>query len=50
MSGFAQAKSSVQRGVRTRIMEQFPTLEAVMDDLIPKKAPMFLAKWYVDSL
>ena len=47
VASFAQAKSSVQRGVRARILDQYPLLEPVIDDLLPKKSPMFLAKWCV---
>ena len=31
-----QLKSSVQRGIRTKISDQYPNLDDVLDDLIPK--------------
>lgn len=39
-----QLKSSVQRGIRTKISDQYPNLDDVLDDLIPKKASMVLGK------
>jgi PUA domain protein len=41
-----QVKSSVQRAVRGKISDQFPYLEdnGVLDVLMPKKTPIFLAK------
>jgi len=41
-----QTKSSVARGIRGKIAEQFPQLEdeEVLDDLIPKKCQMTIAK------
>eukprot|EP01096_Ripella_sp_DP13-Kostka_P014297 TRINITY_DN6416_c0_g1_i1.p1 TRINITY_DN6416_c0_g1~~TRINITY_DN6416_c0_g1_i1.p1 ORF type:complete len:197 (+),score=87.99 TRINITY_DN6416_c0_g1_i1:48-593(+) len=44
VSGESQVKTSVARGVRNKIVEQFPNLEAYIDDIIPKKAPLHLAK------
>ena len=41
-----QTKSSVARGIRTKIAEQYPQLEDeyVLDELIPKKCTMTIAK------
>jgi len=39
-----QLKSSVQRGIRTKISDQYPNLDDVLDDLIPKKSTMVLGK------
>lgn len=38
------AKSSVVRGIRGSILEQFPRLENVIDEIIPKKDPLFVVK------
>jgi PUA domain protein len=38
------AKSSVVRGVRSSLLEQYPRLENVVDEIIPKKDPLFLVK------
>mmetsp|Transcript_17528 Transcript_17528/g.56523 ORF Transcript_17528/g.56523 Transcript_17528/m.56523 type:complete len:88 (-) Transcript_17528:499-762(-) len=47
VSAFNQVKSSVQRGIRAKIGEQYPYLEDndLLDELIPKKEPMIIAKW-----
>eukprot|EP01137_Pigoraptor_chileana_P034849 Opistho-2@28002 len=37
-------KSSVQRGIRSSILEQMPGLEDVIDDILPKKQNIHLAK------
>mmetsp|Transcript_49490 Transcript_49490/g.124439 ORF Transcript_49490/g.124439 Transcript_49490/m.124439 type:complete len:182 (-) Transcript_49490:39-584(-) len=39
-----RVKSSIARGIRSKIEDQFPTLEPVLDEIMPKKAPMFIAK------
>mmetsp|Transcript_38723 Transcript_38723/g.65195 ORF Transcript_38723/g.65195 Transcript_38723/m.65195 type:complete len:185 (+) Transcript_38723:244-798(+) len=46
ISGLNQAKSSVARGVKGKIADQFPYLEenGILDILLPKKTPMHLAK------
>lgn len=38
------AKSSVVRGIRSSLLEQFPRLENVIDDILPKKDTMLLVK------
>jgi len=45
VSGFNQAKSSVVRGIRTKLVQQYPPLADYIDDLIPKKEPLQLMKW-----
>merc|ERR1719159_724862 len=42
--GQNQVKSSVQRGIRNSILETYPRLEPVMDELWPAKAKMVIAK------
>ncbi|KAK7208338.1 hypothetical protein BZA70DRAFT_287648 [Myxozyma melibiosi] len=37
-------KSSVQRGLKTKLVEQFPKLESVIDDIIPKKGQLIVIK------
>lgn len=46
VSGLNQIKSSVQRGIRAKIAEQFPQLEdeGVLEELMPKKCTMNIAK------
>ncbi|KAL3728372.1 hypothetical protein ACJRO7_033026 [Eucalyptus globulus] len=39
-----QVKASVQRKIRQSITEEYPGLEPVLDDLLPKKSPLIVAK------
>jgi hypothetical protein len=47
VSGLNLAKSSAARAVRAKIADQFPFLteNEILDELIPKKAAMYIAKW-----
>jgi malignant T-cell-amplified sequence len=38
------AKSSVVRGIKSSIVEHFPRLEGVIDDIFPKKEAVYLVK------
>ncbi|THG18179.1 hypothetical protein TEA_024877 [Camellia sinensis var. sinensis] len=40
-----QVKASVQRKIRQSIAEEYPGLEPVLDELLPKKSPLIVAKW-----
>ena len=39
-----QMKSSVQRGVRSKLVERYPAIEEHMDAIMPKKAVVKLVK------
>ncbi|KAL6518253.1 hypothetical protein OROMI_033954 [Orobanche minor] len=39
-----QVKASVQRRIRQSIAEEYPGLELALDDLLPKKSPLVVAK------
>ncbi|CAK9140409.1 unnamed protein product [Ilex paraguariensis] len=39
-----QVKASVQRKIRQSIVEEYPGLELVLDDLLPKKSPLIVVK------
>ncbi|KAG2256652.1 hypothetical protein Bca52824_075946 [Brassica carinata] len=41
-----QVKTSVQRRIRQSIQDEYPGLETVMDDLLPKKSPLIVVKWF----
>ena len=47
ISGFQQLKTSVQKGIRNKIQEQYPYIENCINDILPKKEPFRLMKWYV---
>jgi len=50
IAGRQNVKSSVQRAVRTKIVETFPLLEPYMEEIIPKKSQLSLIKWYLRIL
>ena len=40
----SKVKSSVQRGIKSQIVETYPLLAPVIDDIIPKKSQLDLLK------
>eukprot|EP00611_Tribonema_gayanum_P029849 TRINITY_DN8122_c0_g1_i1.p1 TRINITY_DN8122_c0_g1~~TRINITY_DN8122_c0_g1_i1.p1 ORF type:complete len:183 (-),score=32.64 TRINITY_DN8122_c0_g1_i1:43-591(-) len=44
VSSNSQIKSSVQRSMRAKLIEQFPLIEEVLDDILPKKGNITIAK------
>ena len=50
ISNKSQVKSSVARGIRKNILEQYPDFEQYMDDCIPKKDNIVIGKWYSTRL
>ncbi|RKO97709.1 hypothetical protein CXG81DRAFT_20916 [Caulochytrium protostelioides] len=44
ISSQAKTKSSVQRAIRAKLLEQYPALNPYADVILPKKAPMVLIK------
>lgn len=47
VSTSSKVKSSQQRTIRSKILEQYPDIEPYLEALLPKKAPMVVAKWCV---
>lgn len=45
-----KVKSSVQRGIRAKVAEQYPLLEPYLDQIIPKKEQLDLVKLCVDPI
>lgn len=45
VSGVQQLKSSVQKGIRTKLLDQFPHLENYVDVILPKKDIFRIVKW-----
>jgi malignant T-cell-amplified sequence len=43
VSGQTLVKSSVQRGIKTTLTDRAPSLEAVIEDILPKKS--ILVQW-----
>lgn len=44
VSGFNQAKSSVIRAIRARLVQLYPPIEQYLDDIIPKKEALHMIK------
>ena len=44
ITGSQQLKSSVQRGIKAKLVEQFPELDTVIEDILPKKENFKLIK------
>ncbi|XP_003391993.1 PREDICTED: malignant T-cell-amplified sequence 1-like [Amphimedon queenslandica] len=44
VTGQNQAKSSVVRGIRSKVIEQYPSIEQYIDDILPKKEPVTVIK------
>lgn len=47
VSSNSKVKSSQQRSIRSKILDEYPQLEPYMELVLPKKAPMVVAKWCV---
>lgn len=47
VSTHSKVKSSQQRTIRAKILEQYPCIEPYLESLLPKKTPLEVAKWYV---
>lgn len=45
ISGMLQLKSSVQKGIRTKLVESYPHLEGFIDTILPKKDALRIVKW-----
>jgi PUA domain protein len=44
ISGMLQLKSSVQKGIRTKLVESYPHLEGFIDTILPKKDALRIVK------
>lgn len=44
VSGLTQLKTSVQKGIKNKIVEEFPYLEDYIDEIMPKKESIKIAK------
>jgi len=45
VSGFNQAKSSVVRGIRTKLVDCYPSIQPYIDEILPKKEAVQILKW-----
>jgi PUA domain protein len=46
VSGVNNPKSSVQRGIRQSILDNYPAIITYLDSIIPKKGDLKIVKWY----
>ena len=45
ISGSAQLKSSVVRGIKAQLLEHMSAIAPVLEDILPKKSPLYEVKW-----
>ena len=45
VSGVSQVKSSIQRAIKTKLVEQFPPIDDYLSQIFPKKEPLIVVKW-----
>jgi PUA domain protein len=43
----SKVKSSAQRAIRSKVLEEYPKLEPYIEDILPKKEQLDLVKLYV---
>uniref|UniRef100_A0A7S1U6C3 PUA domain-containing protein n=1 Tax=Phaeomonas parva TaxID=124430 RepID=A0A7S1U6C3_9STRA len=49
VSGHSNVKSSVQRGIKARLVELYPPIESIIEDLLPKKPPLTMGRCSVGA-
>lgn len=49
VSSLQQLKSSVQKGIRAKLLETYPLLETHIDLILPKKDSYRIAKWLYNN-
>ena len=45
VSGTNNVKSSVQRGIRAKLIDEYPHIEDYLDQILPKKSTLMAIKW-----
>lgn len=45
VSGTTQLKSSVQKGIRGKLIETYPHIEDYIENILPKKDAFKIVKW-----
>lgn len=45
ISSIQQLKSSVQKSIRNKLLESFPSVHDYLDQIIPKKSAFKIVKW-----
>ena len=47
ISGVTQLKSTVQKAIKAKLVQQFPNLTEYVDEILPKKEAIKTLKWFV---
>jgi PUA domain protein len=47
VSGVVQAKSTVIKQIRSKLVEDYPYIEDYIDEILPKKDNVRIAKWLI---
>ena len=45
LSNVNNAKSSVQKGIRKQLVDEYPHIEDYIDQILPKKETLKIVKW-----
>lgn len=46
MSNCIQLKTSVIKGIKNQLLDQFPDIETWLNHIMPKKDPVKIVRWY----
>lgn len=46
VSNCIQLKTSVIKGIKNQLLEQFPEIETWLNHIMPKKDPVKIVRWY----
>lgn len=46
VSNCIQLKTSVIKGIKNQLLEQFPDIESWLNHIMPKKDPVKIVRWY----
>lgn len=46
MSNCIQLKTSVIKGIKSQLVDQFPDIESWLNHIMPKKDPVKIVRWY----
>lgn len=47
VSNCIQLKTSVIKGIKNQLLEQFPDIESWLNQIMPKKDPVKIVRWYL---
>ena len=50
VAALSRAKTSVIRAIKRNIIEQYPTMKELIEELLPKKGNLSIARWWMDNV